>query len=53
MPVEVKIGDKTQRVECKDNWAVVPLGSAQEFVLDPDARILREREPAPPRKKEK
>jgi aminopeptidase N len=51
MPVEVKIGDKVQRVEFKDNKASVPLAGATEFVLDPDARILRESEPRAPRKK--
>jgi len=53
MPVEVKIGDKTQRVEIKDNQAVVPLAGAKEFVLDPNARILRvpDREPAAAREK--
>ena len=51
MPVEVKIGDKLQRAEFKDNKASLPLAGAAEFVLDPDARILREREPGPPRKK--
>jgi len=53
MPVEVKIGDKTQRVEMKDNQAVVPLAGAKEFVLDPDARILRERERQPAAAREK
>jgi len=43
MPVEVQIGGQTRRVELKDNKASLPLGSTKEFVLDPDARILRER----------
>ena len=51
MPVEVKIGDKLQRVEFEKNRASVKLAGATEFVLDPDARILRESEPRPPRKK--
>jgi aminopeptidase N len=51
MPVEARIGDKTQRVEMKDNQAVVPLKGTKVFVLDPDERILRELEPAAPRKK--
>ena len=51
MPVEVRIGDKLQRVEFKDNRASVGLAGATEFVLDPDARILREGEPRPPRRK--
>jgi hypothetical protein len=53
MPVEVKIGDKTLRVEMQENKASVPLAGATDFVLDPDARILREREPTPRPKKDK
>ena len=50
MPVEVRIGDKTQRVELKDNHAIVPIKGTKEFVLDPDERILRELEPREGRK---
>ncbi len=53
MPLEVKIGEKTLRVEMQENKASVPLAGAKDFVLDPDARILREREPAPRKQKDK
>jgi aminopeptidase N len=46
MPVDVKIGDKLERVEMKDGRAVVQLHGATEFVLDPDDRILRAKEPS-------
>jgi aminopeptidase N len=51
MPVEVEIGGKRQRVEMKDGKASVPMKGAKEFVLDPDERILREKEPAAARPK--
>ena len=42
MPVEVEIAGARRRVEMKDNRGAVPLAGAQEFVLDPDQRLLRE-----------
>ncbi|MBK7644433.1 MAG: M1 family metallopeptidase [Planctomycetes bacterium] len=42
MPVELRIGEKTQRVEMRDGRANVPLHGAKEFVLDPDERVLRD-----------
>ncbi len=53
MPVEVQIGDKVQKVEMKNNHAVVPLHGATEFKLDPNDRILRVLEPPAKKKKDK
>lgn len=52
MPVDVKVGETVWRVEMEDGAAVVALEGATEFVLDPDAWILRAREARPKRAKE-
>ena len=46
MPIEVRINGKTQRIEMPDRKATVPLHGSKKPELDPDAWILREREPA-------
>ncbi len=52
MPVEIELEGKRQKVEMPDGHARVALKGAKDFVLDPDERILRERDrAAPPRKK--
>lgn len=50
MPVEVRVGGETRRVELEQGRASLRLGAARDYELDPDERILRELVPRPARK---
>jgi aminopeptidase N len=41
MPVEVKIGDETKRIEMKDGKASFALQAGQKYTIDPNAWLLK------------
>ncbi len=41
MPIEVKIGDETKRINVKENFGWMPIQNGQELTVDPNGWILK------------